>query len=471
MWLAVNAPERVERLALCCTAPAFAPRQGWIDRAAAVRADGVGAIANAVLGRWFRPSFHDAHPDVVAHFRAMLVATPREGYAACCDALADVDLTPRLGEIGAPTLVVTGADDPVVTPADGDALAAAIPDAVHAVDRRALRTSRTSSNRDAFTEALLRHLGEERGGTNEHRRDGTSIHARGMEVRRAVLGDAHVDGAIERTTPFTEDFQDLITRYAWGEIWSRPGLDRRTRSCITLTALIALGHQHELAMHVRAALRNGLTPDEIGEVILQSAIYCGVPANSAFAIAKVLEEGGAFRASRVRRRSAYGSGSVGSSTSPFVGAGPDASFVHGRSHGVTEAMLAESRLPCSAVRNGMYGDEIASWFDADGRITGSGGDGRISFSYRPELGEAIATLLAEPGHDDRDIVTITTPDAVSLAELAALATDVTRRLVPLRAARARGVDRLPPLGSGAPSGRSRRESRSTTASPAARPTS
>ena len=112
------------------------------------------------------------------------------------------------------------------------------------------------------------------------------IHARGMEVRRAVFGDAHVDGAIERTTAFTEDFQNLITRYAWGEIWSRPGLDQRTRSCVTLTALIALGHQHELAMHVRAALRNGLTPDEISEVILQSAIYCGVPgANSAFAIA------------------------------------------------------------------------------------------------------------------------------------------------------------------------------------------
>ena len=117
-------------------------------------------------------------------------------------------------------------------------------------------------------------------------------HARGMEVRREVLGNAHVDRAIESTTAFTEDFQDLITRYAWGEIWSRPGLDRRTRSCITLTALIALGHEHELAMHVRAARRNGLTPDEIGEVILQSAIYCGVPAaNAAFGIAQhVLEE-------------------------------------------------------------------------------------------------------------------------------------------------------------------------------------
>ena len=109
----------------------------------------------------------------------------------------------------------------------------------------------------------------------------------GMRVRREVLGDEHVDRAIDGTTEFTRDFQDLITRYAWGEIWARPGLDRKTRSCITLTALVAQNHHHELAMHVRAALRNGLTPDEIKEVLLQSAIYCGVPAaNRAFAIAQ-----------------------------------------------------------------------------------------------------------------------------------------------------------------------------------------
>ncbi len=121
---------------------------------------------------------------------------------------------------------------------------------------------------------------------------GDPTHERGMRVRREVLGDAHVDAAVERTTPFTADFQDLITRYAWGEIWTRPGLDRKTRSCITLTALVALGHLEELKMHVRAALRNGLTEDEIGEVLLQSAIYCGVPAaNAAFAVAqRVLEE-------------------------------------------------------------------------------------------------------------------------------------------------------------------------------------
>ena len=110
---------------------------------------------------------------------------------------------------------------------------------------------------------------------------------RGMEIRREVLGDEHVDAAIDRTTPFTADFQDLITRYAWGEIWSRPGLDRRALSCMTLTALVALNRLGELALHVRAALRNGLTPDEIKEVLLHSAIYCGVPAaNAAFAVAQ-----------------------------------------------------------------------------------------------------------------------------------------------------------------------------------------
>ncbi|SFF40108.1 3-oxoadipate enol-lactonase / 4-carboxymuconolactone decarboxylase [Actinacidiphila alni] len=123
-------------------------------------------------------------------------------------------------------------------------------------------------------------------GTDEARR------AAGTAVRRTVLGDAHVDRAVARTTEFTAPFQDFITRYAWGEIWTRDVLDRRTRSAMTLTALIAGGHLDEFAMHVRAAVRNGLTPEEIGEVVLQSAVYCGVPAaNSAFAVAdRVLTE-------------------------------------------------------------------------------------------------------------------------------------------------------------------------------------
>jgi 4-carboxymuconolactone decarboxylase len=110
---------------------------------------------------------------------------------------------------------------------------------------------------------------------------------RGMKVRREVLGDEHVDAAISRASDLTAEFQDFITRYAWGEIWSRPGLDRRTRSCITLTALLALGRLEELELHVRAALRNGLSAEEIKEVILHGAVYCGVPAaNSAFAVAQ-----------------------------------------------------------------------------------------------------------------------------------------------------------------------------------------
>jgi 4-carboxymuconolactone decarboxylase len=109
----------------------------------------------------------------------------------------------------------------------------------------------------------------------------------GMAVRRAVLGDPHVDRAVAGTDAFTADFQDFITRYAWGEIWTRDGLDRRTRSCITLAVLATLRCEEELAMHVRAALRNGLTPDEIKEVLLQVAVYAGVPAaNTAFAVAK-----------------------------------------------------------------------------------------------------------------------------------------------------------------------------------------
>jgi len=118
---------------------------------------------------------------------------------------------------------------------------------------------------------------------------------RGMGVRREVLGDAHVDAALAGGSPLAADFQELITRYAWGEVWARPGLDRRTRSCITLTALVAGGHDEELALHLVAARRNGLTWDEIKEVLLHAAIYCGVPAaNSAFAVARRVqqEEGG-----------------------------------------------------------------------------------------------------------------------------------------------------------------------------------
>jgi 4-carboxymuconolactone decarboxylase len=124
--------------------------------------------------------------------------------------------------------------------------------------------------------------------------DAERVH-QGMSVRREVLGDEHVDRAVAGTTAFTAPFQDLITRYAWGDIWSRPGLSRAERSIVTLTVLAALQHEGELAMHVKAALRNGLTPEQIQEVLLQVAVYAGVPAgNRAFAVAqRVLEDQGA----------------------------------------------------------------------------------------------------------------------------------------------------------------------------------
>jgi len=272
MTIAVRAPERLDRLVLCCTALEFAPASQWHDRAATVRADGMDGVAPAGIERWFTPA---APADTRARFDAMLRSQPPDGYAACCEAIAALDLRGRLRGVRVPTLTIAGDDDPVTPPAKLDAIRAEIAGAGDAV----IPGSRHIANAEHpafFTHLLAGFLAE----------------GAGLRTRREVLGDAHVDRAIAGTSDFTADFQAFITRYAWGEIWTRPGLDRRMRSAVTITALVALGHENELAMHVRAALRNGLTPDEIKEILLQSAIYCGVPAaNNAFAIAKrVLEE-------------------------------------------------------------------------------------------------------------------------------------------------------------------------------------
>jgi 3-oxoadipate enol-lactonase/4-carboxymuconolactone decarboxylase len=272
MTLAVRAPKRLERLVLCCTALEFGPPEQWDERAASVLSEGMGAYAPAGIERWFTPA---ADPELVARFDAMLRSQPPDGYAACCAALAAFDARGALTGVRLPTLTIAGAEDPVTPPAKLDA----IRDEISGAQGHLVPGARHMANAEqpaAFSAALTAFLDE----------------GEGMRVRRAVLGDAHVDRATAAITDFTVDFQSLITRYAWGEIWTRPGLDRRMRSAITITALVALGHENELAMHVRAALRNGLTPDEIKEILLQSAIYCGVPAaNSAFAIARrVIDE-------------------------------------------------------------------------------------------------------------------------------------------------------------------------------------
>lgn len=266
--LAVRHPARLKSLALVCSSAHFGDPAGWHERAALVRAEGTAPLVEGAAGRWF------AGPPEQALLDDLAAADPA-AYAACCDALAAYDLRAELAAISVPTLVVAGREDPATPPAHARELADGIPGAT-LVELPGAAHLATIDQPDRVTRALLGHLPA----------------APGMQVRREVLGDAHVDRAIARTTDFTRDFQDFITRYAWGEIWTRPGLDRRTRSCITLTALVARGHLDELAMHVRAALRNGLTPDEIGEVLLQSAVYCGVPAaNAAFAVAqRVLNE-------------------------------------------------------------------------------------------------------------------------------------------------------------------------------------
>ncbi|WP_377273291.1 3-oxoadipate enol-lactonase [Peterkaempfera sp. SMS 1(5)a] len=285
LWLAVHHPERIDSLAVLCSSARFGEPQGWRDRAALVRADGTGPVAATAAGRWFTPA--SATTPAAQDLVEDLSTTAPESYAALCDALAAYDLRAELPRITAPTLVVAGRDDPATPVAHARELADGIPGAALTEVAHAAHLANVERPAPVLA-ALAGHFTAQ---TAPPAAD-ASRHSAGMAVRRAVLGDEHVDASVARTTRLTADFQDFITRYAWGEIWTRPGLSRRTRSCITLTALVAGGHHQELAMHVRAARRNGLTPDEIGEVLLQSAVYCGVPAaNAAFAIAnRILEE-------------------------------------------------------------------------------------------------------------------------------------------------------------------------------------
>lgn len=266
LHLALHHPERVSSLAVICSSAHFDGAKPWEERAELVRREGLGSLVASADARWFTPGF--TVPELV---RDQAEADPG-AYAACCDALAAFDLRHRLPEISVRTLLIAGREDRATPPPHlreiADAVAGSalveLPHAAHLAPAQCP---------EAVLTALRTHLG---GGAK-----------RGMEVRREVLGDAHVDRAQARQTPFTARFQDFISRYAWGEIWTDPTLSRRERSMITLTALVAHGHYDELAMHVRAARRNGLTPEEIGAVLLQTAVYCGVPAaNSAFAAAQ-----------------------------------------------------------------------------------------------------------------------------------------------------------------------------------------
>jgi 3-oxoadipate enol-lactonase/4-carboxymuconolactone decarboxylase len=293
LQLLVDAPDRVRAAVILSSSAAFGAMPGWTDRAAAARASGTASLVPLSLQRWFTDGFADREPERVSALLHSLREADDESYAQVCEALSRFDVRDRLGDVTAPVLAVAGSGDVATPPALVEDIAAGIPDCRLVVLDGVAHLPPTEVP-SVVVKLLAQHL-EPTGGpitgipapALEDAPD--ALYNRGMAVRREVLGDAHVDRATAAVTDLTREFQELITRYAWGTIWTRPGLDRRSRSMITLTALIARGHHEELAMHVRAARTNGLTDDEIKEVILQSAIYCGVPdANTAFRVAQTV---------------------------------------------------------------------------------------------------------------------------------------------------------------------------------------
>lgn len=279
MQLALDYPTRVGALALICTSAAM-DRDSWTARIETVRREGTNAIADAALGRFLSPSFQRNHPEIADGLKRGIVAQSDAGYAGAGAAIRDMALLDRLGDIAAPTLVVSG-DADVSTPFAGHGvhLVAGIAGAEH----RSLASAHLPPiEAPAALAAALTAFFDERPGPVEA---ADALFEEGLINRRRVLGDAWVDRALAGRTPFNADFQAMITRIAWAEIWGRPGLDDRTRRLLVVAITASLGRWEEFSLHVRAGLdRNGFTRDELKEVLMQTAIYAGVPAaNHAFA--------------------------------------------------------------------------------------------------------------------------------------------------------------------------------------------
>jgi len=277
-WVAVNAPQRVTHLVLADTSPQFLPRANWETRIGAVLKGGMPAVVDVAMQRFFSSDTLAKQNPHVASIRSVFLGTDPVGYLGCCAALRDMNHGDLIKQIKAPTLVISG-DRDVATPwsGHGERLAQEIPGAkaIHLTAAHLSNIERPHS----FTTALLEFL------LPRSSADSDSLQA-GFEMRRAVLGDAHVDKAIAATTEFTRDFQELITRYAWGTIWSRPELDRRTRRLLVLAVTASLGRWEEFALHLRAGLASDLELCDLKEVLLQTAVYAGVPtANTGFQIA------------------------------------------------------------------------------------------------------------------------------------------------------------------------------------------
>jgi 3-oxoadipate enol-lactonase/4-carboxymuconolactone decarboxylase len=274
-WLGVHASDRVTHLVLANTSPRIADPSAMETRRAAVLEHGMSAVVETALSRFFSADGARQWPAIVANARRTLLATSPDGYAACCAAVRDFDARDELSAIAVPTLVIAG-DLDVSMPWDGNSavLASSIPGA-SVVHLRAAHLSNLEQPR-GFSSALLRFLVPK----------DDDVRAAGERVRRAVLGDAHVDRSMAAATDLTRDFQDLITRVAWGTIWTRPALDRLTRRLLVLVITASLGRWEEFRLHLRTGLAHELEWTDVEEVLLQTAVYAGVPAaNTAFQIA------------------------------------------------------------------------------------------------------------------------------------------------------------------------------------------
>lgn len=277
-WVAAHAPERVTHLVLTNTSPQFVPRANWEARISTVRQSGMSSVVDVAMQRFFSADTLARENPHVASIRSVFLGTDPVGYTGCCAALRDMDHNQLLTQIKTPTLVISG-DRDVATPWSGhsEKLVREIPRA-KALHLAAAHLSNIEQPR-TFTAALFKFL------LPPIPANADLLHA-GMDVRREVLGDAHVDKAVASTTEFNREFQELITRYAWGTIWSRPELDRRTRRLLVLAMTASLGRWEEFALHVRSGLANELELCDVKEVLLQTAVYAGVPAaNTGFQIA------------------------------------------------------------------------------------------------------------------------------------------------------------------------------------------
>lgn len=275
-WLAINAPQRLTALVLANTSPKFGTAEIWDTRRKAVLDGGMQSVADAVMQRFF--STEQLAGIAAQSTKAILLGTDPKGYAACCAALRDVDLRSTLSKIKISTLVI-GSDRDPSTPWEGNSsvLVSEIPGA-KALKLNTAHLSNLELPR-AFTGAVLDFL--------LPREAGADPLEAGMKVRKQVLGADHVKRSMDGATDLTREFQELITRFAWGTIWTRPGLDHRTRRLLVLAITAALGRWEEFRLHLRAGLAHDLEICDVKETLLQAAVYAGVPAaNTAFQIAK-----------------------------------------------------------------------------------------------------------------------------------------------------------------------------------------